>query len=289
MRKKLIYTTCITLISLLFLLSLLYFFFPKDLIKKKIDNIIKEKNAKASFECENINPLIYLRGIKFKNVLIKIEDNKLFEAEEIIIAYDFSSIFSFKTKVNITIKTLDGLIKFKAKFNVFSIKEKFDIQFKVDDASVKEIYFLKEIIKDIKLSGRLNALGRFEVDNKKINNALLDFNILENEIFIDKDFLPINKFVFDIIKSKVFFEKGKILIKEGIFKGEILNGEFDGTIDVKKPFDASIINIDCIIMPKKSYFEKNKTAEFLYISILKSKNMNLKIRGTLKEPKISII
>ena len=83
----------------------------------------------------------------------------------------------------------------------------------------------------------------------------------------------------------------RLEIKAGTIEGQVFDGEFTGDIIITAPFNDSILNLRGFIRPQAAFIkEASKTVplDLLMKKQSDGKGLPVKLRGTIREPQISL-
>ena len=290
MKKVFLYITILLLIIFGFIGLFYFMFLSKSAIEKRFNKVLKEKHPDAHFVCENT--FLSFKGLKNKKISITLKDKVVFEAEDVLLSLDFSSLFYKREKtVNLYMKVFDGYLDLKARSHSFrNFQQECNLEFKTDNLKLDKVQFFQDIIKKGVIFGDFNSVGSLKIiDQKYVKECSIKLNIINGKV-TEVDVLK--ELNFDVFKVDIALLNDDASLQNGFFKGEFFGGVFGGDIILnRQAFQESTLNINCKVKMKEPFLEKlkkNNLLKFLYASVFVKEELDLKIEGSFKKPKLNL-
>ncbi|MGQ3683856.1 MAG: hypothetical protein ACUBOA_02385 [Candidatus Loosdrechtia sp.] len=277
------------------------FSWPNRIEISRLDFQKKEQDKKDLIRCEDILgtarlfPLL-TKKIDMKNIAIQHIDYK----NQYSIRNLTTEEFSFRNDTLFTHAQLllnDGLVTFKGIIEFLEKEPTFDVFIEVSDVHITgETLHLFPFF-----AGRENEIGGFlslkghakgkgadkEAFNRELQAdmrlKLRDGYIRGNKIV--SSLLTIagiqDAYSFDFLEAEIQIREGKIHTPEVEMKGQMMNVNASGTADFE-----GILSYDAQVMFNKDYLGKDMKKIIGFI--LKQNTLQVEIRGTAREPKVSV-
>ncbi len=294
MKKFLLYSIYILAVSAFFI----YLLFPSDAVKKYIAFKINEANPDYSITIDRIKP-DFPPGLKFYGVNLSHKNNPAITAEWMKIAPRLLTLFRPKMAFSFKGRLYEGMTEGEA-FITKSDTEKsvvteVTINANLSALEMKDMHGIQDPSK-YKLSGILD--GKITYSRKKSDETVdakltasgCDIKML-SPISPEMGFLAsvfsVDSLAFKSIDADLEIKNNKkIQIKEFVIKGNQISGNISGTVDLKTPWDRSVLNLAGAIRPYPSFLASlGKAATLLFKKPPGENGFPFKIGGTFKRPR----
>ena len=138
------------------------------------------------------------------------------------------------------------------------------------------------------ITGILDGLFSFN-SSESTGTLMADINISDCEIELLLPLSNLQSISFTNIKTKAVINNKKIQINECIIKGKQADGKISGSVNLKNPFEQSVINLTGNIKPHQLLIE-NLQHIFPVKSLIQTGKVGIPIRlyGTIEQPGFSL-
>lgn len=296
MKKWLLYSIYIIAVTGFFL----YYLFPSEEVKKYAEFKISNANPDMRVSIDRIKPA-FPPGLGFYTVKLFREDNQLLEIEQLKTSPRLLSVFGAETLLSFSGELYAGELKGIAAFakneNDFIFPKNGIRQIQIDanlsGIHIKDIHAVKNL-PDYTLSGILGGNILYDTGKDAANKAVAKIAVSDCNIGLPESGVKgnlalllgnIKALSFSNIDADITIDKdNKLEIKECILKGSQLNGDITGTIDMKKPFKKSALNLTVTIKPHPSFIAAIGNAAS---SFFKKGSLSLRVSGTVEKPGVA--
>jgi type II secretion system protein N len=295
MKKWLLYSIYIIAVTGFFL----YYLFPSEEVKKYAEFKISNTNPDMRVSIGKIKP-VFPPGLGFYTVKLFREDNQLVEIEKLKTAPRLLSVFGAETLLSFSGDLYAGELKGSAAFakdeDDFILPKNGIRQIKIDAnlsrIHIKDIHAVKNL-PDYTVSGILGGNILYDTGEDAANRAVAKIAVSDCNIGLPESGVKgnlalllgnVSELNFSNIDADITIDKdNKLEIKQCILKGSQLNGEIAGTIDLRKPFKKSALNLTVTIKPHPSFIAAMGN---IAASLFKKGSMSQRISGTIENPRI---
>ena len=296
-KKQMLYFIYIIVVIVLFT----YYLFPSDAVKKYVAVEFNKLHPDFNISINFIKP-VFPPGLRLYNVTIYNVNNLLFEAEQITITPVLLSLFSAKPSFSFKGKAYEGFLEGNGTLikktgtknpdikdpNRKDInKQKIIVKTKLYGMNIKNISAIQRLA-EREITGILDGLFSFN-SSESTGTLMADINISDCEIELLPPLSNLKSISFTNIKTKAVINNKKIQINECIIKGKQADGKISGSVNLKNPFEQSVINLTGNIKPHQLLIE-NLQHIFPVKSLIQTGKVGIPIRlyGTIEQPGFSL-
>jgi type II secretion system protein N len=272
--------------------SLLYYRFPSDALRDYLTITAHNLNNSTTLSIGQIKPSLPF-GLKFGQTELILKDKpsiKLFRADSLFVKPDPWAFFKGKSKYCFECLTYGGDVRGCVNFKKNSMETPFDTEIELKNMQIAKHEHIKDLI-GIQMDGILSATIFYKGQHKNLMDGTggANLKLLDGKVELLVPILSLESIEFDEITSDMVLEKQTIHLKRLELIGPLLRGTLSGTIQLKKEFLKSPLNLKGTIEPFTSFFKSvgsvSNTVSF-FKQRLKKGALNFIIHGTLTEPKI---
>ncbi len=241
------------LYTLAVLLFLLWYEFPADAVKTRIEQDFNRMTPALRWDTGTIS-LIFPADIQLKDIKIsdKVEKKVLFKINALslrpdLLAWKETGMLSAKYRLQISGGTVVGQLRLDRDHAAIQYRgEMKDI--KIDSDSLKTL--LQEY--DRTLSGVLfgTFTGKGEMPNKILSTAQGLFRVDNGSISLQKPVLGMEELVFERLSGKMSYDDEVVHLADGAMKSRAFSAEFNGTLQPDTPFQVSKIKATGSLLPR---------------------------------------
>jgi type II secretion system protein N len=272
--------------------SLLYYRFPSDALRDYLKIAADNLNNSTILSIDQIKPSLPF-GLKFRQtelILKKTPSIKLFRADSLFVKPDPWAFFKGKSKYCFECLTYGGDVRGCVDFKKNRIEAPFDAEIELKNMQIAKHEHIKDLI-GLQIDGILYATIFYKGQHKNLMNGTgrANLKLLDGKVELLVPILSLESIEFDEITSNMVLEKQTIHLKRLELTGPLLRSTLSGTIQLKKEFVNSPLNLKGTIEPFTSFFKSMGVASnavSFFQQRLKKGALNFIIYGTLTKPEI---
>jgi type II secretion system protein N len=272
--------------------SLLYYRFPSDALRDYLKIAADNLNNSTILSIDQIKPSLPF-GLKFRQtelILKKTPSIKLFRADSLFVKPDPWAFFKGKSKYCFECLTYGGDVRGCVDFKKNRIEAPFDAEIELKNMQIAKHEHIKDLI-GLQIDGILYATIFYKGQHKNLMNGTgrANLKLLDGKVELLVPILSLESIEFDEITSNMVLEKQTIHLKQLELTGPLLRSTLSGTIQLKKEFVNSPLNLKGTIEPFTSFFKSMGVASnavSFFQQRLKKGALNFIIYGTLTKPEI---
>ena len=279
--KIIAYCIYLTAVTGLFLFLL----FPEAAVRDFIKRGVTRIEADMQVDINEIKPLLP-PGVKFKAVSVLYKGKPIAKPEYIRITPRLWSLLGNQPRFFFKADVFSGIIEGNCRL-LENRDANTDIR--ISGVNLKDINQLCKISKH-QVDGRMNGKVKVITQGNDFSiQADMDFSDLV--VILNQPVFGMQRFLFDTVKADLSMTPRRLEIKAGTIEGQAFDGDFTGDILIKTPFNDSILNLRGFIRPQAAFIkEASKTVplDLLMKKQSDGKGLPVKLRGTIREPQISL-
>lgn len=231
-------------------LLFLYLLFPKDLLSKLVTTVVEDSFSEIHLKFDSIAPVLP-PGVKFEDIDIFYLDNLIYKANYLKISPGVLSLLSDSKYVNFSAAAYKGLWKCKVKFS----EENISLDTVLQDVRL-DLLPVKQFLPDYRLSGIVSVDSSCDLVGRDIRDGDIDLKIKDFKIRLGNKILGIRRLLFSDVKLMATAKDNKMEIKNFTIAGKQISGNLTGTIDIKFPYEQSILDLKGNIDPDADFIKK---------------------------------
>jgi len=284
--KKVIGYSLFTIITGIFFL---YYYFPAKTAANLLKYQLRKYIPDLVFNMDSLMP-VFPPGIEIKKFAVNDKNNTIFESKFLRVKPDFISILKAKPEIIFSSRAYSGDLKGDITVGIKSKDYPIDINFKWRNIMLTEISALNEFSK------RITGLCAGNLKFKGLRSNLIDgtgnieIKLSDGKIILEQSLLNlIKEFQYKSFEAVANYKEKTITIEQGTLNGDI-EAKLSGKINIRTPFEYSILDITGKIRPSAS-FQKEKNlpfGSFLKPEMLK-KGIPINIKGTISRPSMKLM
>ena len=273
--------------------SLLYYRFPANTIRDYLIITANNVTNSVTLSIGQIKPSLPL-GLNIEHAKFLLRGKPsitLVMVDSLVIKPDLWSLFKGGRKYHFHCLAYGGDVRGSINFKKNSLETPFDTEIKLKNIHIDNHEHMKDLI-DIKINGILSAAIFYKGQNKNLMDGIGRGNLklLSGQVELSEPILSMQSIEFAKITSDMVLEKQTIHLKRAELIGPLLKSTLSGTIQLKKEFVKSHLNLKGTIEPFTSFFKNLgnvSNAMNFFKQRLKKGSFHFVIHGTLIEPKIT--
>ena len=272
--------------------SLLYYRFSSDSLRDYLTVTAHNVNNSTTLSIGQIKPSLPL-GLKFMQTELILKDKpsiKLVTADTLFVKPDLWALVKGKKKYCFECLAYGGDVRGCVDFKTNSVETYFDTEIELRNIQIDKHKYIKDLI-GRQINGMLSATIFYKGQHKNLmhGNGRGNLKLLDGQVELSVPFLSLKSIEFNKITGDMVLEKQTIHLKRTELIGPLLKSTLSGTIQLKKEFLKSPLNLKGTIEPFTSFFKDMGSASntmSFFKQRLKKGAFNFIIHGTLIEPKI---
>jgi type II secretion system protein N len=286
-----------TLYAILLTLGLLYILFPSRQIKDYLEAKAEDSNIPVHISIGDVSPSfafgLNLRATEFSHQAAP--DIVLFKADRLFFRPGIWSYLQGKKKVCFDVHLNDGFLKGCLQFNENDPDTPFSTAMTLKNILLGEFENLSNLI-GRHVEGNLG--GSFAYDGK-IESLMegageADFRLSNGRFELRRPVLGFNFNAIDFneVWVKLTLKKRRVDLTHVELKGPNMYGTLTGTINIRREFMNSSLNLKGTVDPSQSFLEGSEGASVtvnLLGQSLRDGPLSFRVRGTLKNPRVDLI
>ena len=284
-----------TLYAILLTLGLLYILFPSREVKDYLEARAEDSSIPVHISIGDVSPSLAF-GLNLRATELSHQaapDEVLFRADRIFVRPGLWSYLQGKTKVCFDGHLNDGSLEGFVQFNEKDPNTPFSTSMMFKDILLGEFIHLADLMGrhvEGSLGGSIAYDGKIESLMDGTGEA--DFRLSNGRFELLRPILDLNAVVFDEVWVKLTLKKRRIDLTHVELKGPSIYGTLTGTINIRRKFWDSGLNLRGTVDPSQSLLEGSEGASVtvkLLGQSLEDGPVSFRIRGTLKDYRFELI
>lgn len=282
------------LYTLAVLLFLLWYKFPADAVKSRVE---RDLNSMTPALRWNISRIAFIppAAVQLNDIRINGKEKKelLFTINALslrpnLLLWKKNRQMSARYRLHILDGTVNGQVRLaKNRTGIQHIQYSGDIKkVKLDSDGLGEL--LQEYDRTVSgvLSG--NFIGAGNIPKDILKTAEGRFRLDKGTISLQDPVLGMDQLVFEHLSVKIRYDSGKLHVEEGEMQSRSLNAEFSGSLQSASPFSLSRIQSEGFLVPRPEFLASfgSPDAVELLKRQLRDGGLPFAINGSLREPGI---
>ena len=258
--------------------------FPKDTVLTRVEQKIEERLPGYACDISNIKYMYPFNLLVEGVTIVHRDNNSQLPVTNVLVSPDPRHLL---TRFGMSLELLGGTMKTGVVLHPENNRVEFPT-LEVSGINLKEVAFIEQNLSRgidgiLELSGRyITALADLEKGDFSGNVRINDF-----KMELKRPVLQSNEIVFSELRSFVQLKNSLVEIVDGTATGPFYDGDFNGSIQLKELWRASVLDVSGTISPKQDYIERDRQlarAVALLYKKYKSSTIPYVLKGNLEDP-----
>ncbi len=285
MKKRIAYIAYISVVTLVFL----YYLFPSDALKAYMNHHVSRLWPQFHLTAANV-VLTAPPGLRLNSPVLYFNEQTLFDADHVKFIPSWLSLLSPEKTVRIRGAAYDGAINGAIAVSGLDASPVIDLDLVFGGIKVERMPVI-----DLLIPHEIDGVagGRFFFANTESpsGQGSLELVITDGSVALNPPLLGIERLRFNSMEGEAELADRRIRISRLNVKGREVDVNATGTIILRDPIDASVVNISGQLLPHPSFIRD--LAGILPAGLISEKTISgggipFRVSGTIVEPRFSL-
>lgn len=262
----------------------LYIQFPSDTFVRYLSSYAEASYPGIRISMTKIHPTLPL-GVSITSGTVSFQDIPLVRADAIRFRPIILSFFKPKMQVQFMGTAHEGRFKGVIEFTKNSRPMRYQVEAGLSGIEMNEIPILQSLT-GRRLSGKCDGRIEYNTDGKE-GAVSAQMKALNCKFELASSIVKIKSLSFQQVFANLTFGRGRVGIKEVLFKGRQVDGRLSGSIALKKPVGKSVMKLSGEMKPHSGFLtelEGDLPTQLLSKRSRGDTNIKFKIEGTIENP-----
>ncbi len=264
-----------------------YFLFPADAVKMHLMAFLRDKVPEMEISVDDLKPA-FPPGLSLQKVGVHYQGHPVFDAEKLKLSLGIRSLLGKELGLGFTCRAYEGQAGGDVHFSMTQ-NGRFSAEVLLTDIQLQAMDVLKNFLPH-DLSGKLNGSVTLTVDGPADQSAQANLRLTGAAIELAEPYFGIDQLSFNEIEAGLSLSNNRLTIDRFKTKGADVDGSLSGSLMLRSPLNASILNILGDVLPQPLLMDKIRQKLPLDALLKKTGKQNIAFRidGTAASPKFSL-
>lgn len=277
------------LYALLTVLVFLYLLFPEQAVKAYVDAKLAAIDPSLTMEAASIRPTIP-PGLKMTDVDLERGTVKVAHLDDARMTANLMTLFKEEKQGRFEAHLADGTISGTAYMTGSGPGAQLRTEADLTQIRLESLDAVKEFNR-FSLSGVMSGRITNQGPSGAIGALSGTLTASPLRIALKAPILGIGELVMDQTNAEFSINRQSLRLKALTFEGPMLEGRINGTIDLRRPLEKSRLNLSGNVKPRPELvarLQETVPTEAINPSVLGTRGMTFRVRGTIDSPDVSM-